>query len=49
MPATRGIWFSERSNMDRVIYFFTGDGVYLGRIFVPAGELISAKSLYTTY
>jgi hypothetical protein len=37
MPATRGIWFSERSNMDRVIYFFTRDGVYLGRIFVPAG------------
>lgn len=36
-PASRGIVFKERSYFDRVIYFFTRDGVYLGRIYVPGG------------
>lgn len=36
-PATRGFRFYEHNDWDRVIYFFTRDGVYLGRTFVPAG------------
>jgi len=36
-PASRGFWLAEHSSVDRVIYFFTRDGVYLGQIYLPPG------------
>lgn len=36
-PAGRGLWVYEHYESDRVIYFFTRDGVYLGQIYIPAG------------
>lgn len=36
-PAGRGLWVYEHYESDRVIYFFTRGGVYLGQIYIPAG------------
>ncbi len=37
-PASRGIRIYEHSSMERVVYFFTRDGVYLGRTSIPASR-----------
>ncbi len=37
-PASRGFRFYEHNSWDRIIYFFTKDGVYLGQTLIPKSQ-----------
>lgn len=37
-PVSQGLRFYENNPLDRIIYFFTRDGVYLGQAFIASTE-----------